>query len=33
MDGTLGLKAPDAVSQLFAQSSAIALENTSGNVT
>ncbi|MFP9100774.1 glycoside hydrolase domain-containing protein [Flavobacterium sp. RHBU_24] len=32
-DGTLGLKAPDAVSQLFMQSSAIALQNTSGNVT
>lgn len=31
-DGTLGLKAPDAVNQLFTQSAAITVQNTSGNV-
>lgn len=32
VDGTLGLKAPDAVNQLFTQSAAITVQNTSGNV-
>lgn len=31
-DGTIGLKAPDAVNQLFTQSAAITVQNTSGNV-
>ncbi|MFL9843969.1 glycoside hydrolase domain-containing protein [Flavobacterium rhizosphaerae] len=33
IDGSLGLKAPDAVNQLFTQSSAITVQNSLGNIT